>query len=307
MNLEIKLEDLLGLIHLINNFIFLLFKIYLTFKIIMNKDNKSFEPPKDIFENLITNYTKLLSKFFAAYTSMSQWNSIPSPNELKKEEIKKATYKKVKITLNILHKAAVKNNDKEIEHLIKYNLRLFEDENIFSNLSKINVMTGCMITLVKILPVRLEKEKVEELMVQFLETIIRNFCLSFKNSIYIVYQGIAVDLNELNKSKPFFDYELVFVDGDKYFTNELFPRIKEEIAKLDGSFNESITKVFEIDNINLTSSKDIIYLANLLKEMKAFKDFKKEHTLQEYQQYQYEIKEKIKKIAYEKLNIEDKK
>lgn len=259
------------------------------------KDDTNIMLRKDIVESLILNYIKLLSKFFNLYTNMPEWSTFPTKEELKDEQMKNKIKAKINITLNILYKAAKKANDEEIAHLVQYNHKILEDPNVFTKIAKLNIIIGCGMTLIKIVPVKFNKKEIENLMVQYLKTIITNFYLSYNNTIYAFLESICQSLTEINHCKFFFDYELVFLYEKEYFVNQIIPKIKEETSRLILTFNEDLITEFGLYEIDYNNINSVLYYGNFLLEAKKFKQYQKEHSKEEYQQYKKEIKEKLLK------------
>ena len=256
----------------------------------------------DINENLILTYIKLLSQFYSLYTLVQPWQSFPNVDTLKSEEELTKQKAKIKITLNILLKASTKNNDNEIKHIIQYNQRLIEGKNNpFATTHILNILVESAVTLNKLLAIK-EKPKLEKIMVEYLQTLIKNFYVTYHNSIYGLYEQIALNLSEINQSEFFFDYELAFIPSDDnycYFTMELIPKFKLEIKQLRFTFSEDLPMEFGLDKLDYKKFTHMQYLSEFLKEVKKFKKIKLENknNITTYQSYKNAIKSHLLKLV----------
>lgn len=257
----------------------------------------------DINENLILTYIKLLSQFYSLYTLLQPWQSFPNVNELKTEDELTKQRAKIKITLNIILKTSIKQNDNEIKHIIQYNQRLLEDKtnNPLIKTHILNILVESAVTLNKLLTIK-EKPKIEKIMVAYLQILIKNFYVTYHNSIYGLYEQIAINLSEINQSEFFFDYELAFIpisDNYCYFTMELLPRFKLEIKQLIFTFSEDLPMEFGLNKLDFNKFSHMQYLSEFLKEAQKFKKIKidNKNNYNTYQLYKNAIKAHLLKTV----------
>ena len=264
----------------------------------MNENNNN----NIINENLLLSYLKLLTNLIESYTKLHQNHSFPTPNELKSN---KETYskilKKINIIISILIKKSQENNHKELNHILQFNFNLLKDTEIINKTSKLNLLSISGIILTKIINEynnnnnNNNKIKIDDLMIEYLQSLMKNFYCTYHDSIYSLYESISVNLCELTHCQHFFDYEYIFLYDKEYIDNELIDKINENIKKLNLYLEENIIEEFELSNLDLKNNiKNIIYLHNILIEMKTFKQYKNSHKLDEYILYKKQIKNKYK-------------
>ena len=261
----------------------------------MNENNNN------INENLLLSYLKLLTNLIESYTKLHQNHSFPTSNELKSnKETLSNILKKINIIISILMKKSQENNHKELNHILQFNFNLLKDSDIVNKTSKLNVLSISGIILTKIINTynknnnnENNKFKIDDLMIEYLQSLMKNFYCTYHDSIYSLYESISVNLCELTHCQHFFDYEYIFLYDKQYIDNELIDKINENIKKLNLYLEDNIVEEFEIDNLHLKNNiKNIIYLHNILIEMKTFKKYKNSHKLDEYNLYKKQIKNK---------------
>ena len=261
----------------------------------MNENNNN------INENLLLSYLKLLTNLIESYTKLHQNHSFPTSNELKSnKETLSNILKKINIIISILMKKSQENNHKELNHILQFNFNLLKDSDIVNKTSKLNVLSISGIILTKIINTynknnnnENNKFKIDDLMIEYLQSLMKNFYYTYHDSIYSLYESISVNLCELTHCQHFFDYEYIFLYDKQYIDNELIDKINENIKKLNLYLEDNIVEEFEIDHLDLKNNiKNIIYLHNILIEMKIFKKYKNSHKLDEYILYKKQIKNK---------------
>ena len=234
-------------------------------------ENKKNEKQQNINEGLFLNYLKLLSQSIYEYSNLHPWNSFPSINELNDIEIKNKMKKKIEISLSILLKKTKEKNHKELEHLILFEQNVLKDNDALNKTTKLSLLISSVITRTKIIKVIDQKQKIEDLMVEYLQMIMKNFHSAYQNSIYGFYESISNNLCIINNSKFIFDYEYAFLYDRDYFDNELIPKIKEEIKKLNIFFNDDIINDINFNDIDLNNFQQTKLFSIILEQLKNYK------------------------------------
>ena len=240
----------------------------------MEKKNNEINQ-QNINEGLLLNYIKLLSQSIFEYLNLHPWNSFPTITELFDLEVKNKMKKKIEISLSLLLKKAKENKNKELEHLILFEKNVLNDQDCLNKTTKLSLLISSVITRTKIIKVIDQKQKIEDLMVEYLQMIMKNFHSAYQNSIYGFYESISNNLCIINNSKFIFDYEYAFLYDRDYFDNELIPKIKEEIKKLNIFFNEDIINDINFNDIDLNNFQQTKLFSIILEQLKNYKIEKK--------------------------------
>lgn len=245
----------------------------------MEKKNNEINQ-QNINEGLLLNYLKLLSQSIFEYLNLHPWNSFPTITELNDLEVKNKMKKKIEISLSLLLKKAKENKNKELEHLILFEKNVLNDQDCLNKTTKLSLLISSVITRTKIIKVIDQKQKIEDLMVEYLQMIMKNFHSAYQNSIYGFYESIANNLCIINNSKFIFDYEYAFLYDREYFDKELIPKIKDEIKKLYLFFGDDI-KMFNCENVNLNTFNECKKFSVLVEQLKLYKEQMKKMSEEE--------------------------
>ena len=245
----------------------------------MEKKNNEINQ-QNINEGLLLNYLKLLSQSIFEYLNLHPWNSFPTITELNDLEVKNKMKKKIEISLSLLLKKAKENKNKELEHLILFEKNVLNDQDCLNKTTKLSLLISSVITRTKIIKVIDQKQKIEDLMVEYLQMIMKNFHSAYQNSIYGFYESVANNLCIINNSKFIFDYEYAFLYDREYFDKELIPKIKDEIKKLYLFFGDDI-KMFNCEKVDLNNFNECKKFSVLVEQLKLYKEQMKKMSEEE--------------------------
>lgn len=246
---------------------------------------------KDIIPNQILSFIKLISNFMHQYTNLPPWKEIPSLDQLSIRSTLSTIKKKLEITLAILTKQASRESHKEIEHILQFTHKLFQtDPELLSKVIKLNLLINSGISLTKLISKEQLKEEKEKIMLDYLQSIIKNFYLAYGHTGIRKLETIGNQLALFVHNETFFDYEYFFLYEDEYISKEYIPKVKLQTRKLIISFNEDLITEFELGMIDYFNAHSIDYYSKFLDELKNFKEYKSNHSKEEYEQYKRDIK-----------------
>ena len=129
---------------------------------------------------LAVKFITLISKFAATYdSSIKEWQSYPNVDDIIVKENQQQYIKKISITLKVLLRKAEKNNEIHIQRVLKFTLGLLDLPDLFTNLTKLNLLVNNGITLLQLNNC---KEKTEENLKQIMKD---NFNPYYINTSYL--------------------------------------------------------------------------------------------------------------------------
>ena len=245
---------------------------------------------ENINENILNSYIVLLNTTFEKYTKLKKWNKFPTIEELKNPEILSNIHKKIMISLKILSSKSKEKSNEELNHLFSFAYNLLSlDEEALKKITKLNLLLSTAIISQKIVNEK-NTQNYQQLMIEYLQMILRNFHYAYNNTMYSIYESIANDLAIITHAELIFDYEYVFLYDREYFDKELIPKLKEKMKQVKLFLGEDLIKEFGFENIDFNDYFRIKNFSKFLEIVKDFDDYKSKHTKDEY----IKMKEKLK-------------
>ena len=245
---------------------------------------------ENINENILNSYIVLLNTTFEKYTKLKKWNKFPTIEELKNPEILSNIHKKIMISLKILSSKSKEKSNEELNHLFSFAHNLLSlDEEALKKITKLNLLLSTAIISQKIVNEKNE-QNYQQLMVEYLQMIMRNFHYAYNNTMYSIYESIANNLAIITHCELIFDYEYVFLYDREYFDKELIPKLKEKMKQVKLFLGEDLIKEFGFENIDFNDYFRIKNFSKFLEIVKDFDEYKSKHTKDEY----IKMKEKLK-------------
>ena len=245
---------------------------------------------ENINENILNSYIVLLNTTFEKYTKLKKWNKFPTIEELKNPEILSNIHKKIMISLKILSSKSKEKSNEELNHLFSFAYNLLSlDEEALKKITKLNLLLSTAIISQKIVNEKNEQDY-QQLMVEYLQMIMRNFHYAYNNTMYSIYESIANNLAIITHCELIFDYEYVFLYDREYFDKELIPKLKEKMKQVKLFLGEDLIKEFGFENVDFNDYFRIKNFSKFLEIVKDFDEYKSKHTKDEY----IKMKEKLK-------------
>jgi hypothetical protein len=245
---------------------------------------------ENINENILNSYIVLLNTTFEKYTKLKKWNKFPTIEELKNPEILSNIHKKIMISLKILSSKSKEKSNEELNHLFSFAYNLLSlDEEALKKITKLNLLLSTAIISQKIVNEKNE-QNYQQLMVEYLQMIMRNFHYAYNNTMYSIYESIANNLAIITHCELIFDYEYVFLYDREYFDKELIPKLKEKMKQMKLFLGEDLIKEFGFENVDFNDYFRIKNFSKFLEIVKDFDEYKSKHTKDEY----IKMKEKLK-------------
>ena len=245
---------------------------------------------ENINENILNSYIVLLNTTFEKYTKLKKWNKFPTIEELKNPEILSNIHKKIMISLKILSSKSKEKSNEELNHLFSFAYNLLSlDEEALKKITKLNLLLSTAIISQKIVNEKNE-QNYQQLMVEYLQMIMRNFHYAYNNTMYSIYESIANNLAIITHCELIFDYEYVFLYDREYFDKELIPKLKEKMKQVKLFLGEDLIKEFGFENVDFNDYFRIKNFSKFLEIVKDFDEYKIKHTKDEY----IKMKEKLK-------------
>ena len=245
---------------------------------------------------LAVKFITLISKFAATYdSSIKEWQSYPNVDDIIVKENQQQYIKKISITLKVLLRKAEKNNEIHIQRVLKFTLGLLDLPDLFTNLTKLNLLVNNGITLLQLNNCKEKtEENLKQIMLLYLTNVIRNFNCSYQNTFASLLSIIANNLSIYNGTTMFFDYEQFFLGEDAFVNQKLVPKIIEETNKLNKTLgDDTFVQDFELDTIVYENDLDLLYYMNALFEFKDLKKYKNTYSKEEYDSYKEKIRQKV--------------
>ena len=245
---------------------------------------------ENINENILNSYIVLLNTTFEKYTKLKKWNKFPTIEELKNPDILSNIHKKIMISLKILSSKSKEKSNEELNHLFSFAYNLLSlDEEALKKITKLNLLLSTAIISQKIVNEKNE-QNYQQLMVEYLQMIMRNFHYAYNNTMYSIYESIANNLAIITHCELIFDYEYVFLYDREYFDKELIPKLKEKMKQVKLFLGEDLIKEFGFENVDFNDYFRIKNFSKFLEIVKDFDEYKSKHTKDEY----IKMKEKLK-------------
>ena len=245
---------------------------------------------ENINENILNSYIVLLNTTFEKYTKLKKWNKFPTIEELKNPDILSNIHKKIMISLKILSSKSKEKSNEELNHLFSFAYNLLSlDEEALKKITKLNLLLSTAIISQKIVNEKNE-QNYQQLMVEYLQMIMRNFHYAYNNTMYSIYESIANNLAIITHCELIFDYEYIFLYDREYFDKELIPKLKEKMKLVKLFLGEDLVKEFGFENVDFNDYFRIKNFSKFLEIVKDFDEYKSKHTKDEY----IKMKEKLK-------------
>lgn len=263
---------------------------------------------QEMILKLTLNFLKLISKFSHEYYPLIQeWKEFPSMEELKEKEKMEKYFKRIKITLPILIKQSLSKNQPQVYRVLMFTNNLIQSNDIYQSLIKLNLLVNNIITLIQIIGLKEEKD-INLIMLNYLSVIIKNFKSAYNNTFAYLLEIIKDNLSYYNDLKHYFDYEQFFINEDKYLNEVIVPQIKEEINLINDKIGDkNFIEEFQLNSINFENDLDLLYLINVLYEMKDLIQYKNTYSEKEYEEYKNKKREKVLLEKKEKIELSIKK
>ena len=263
---------------------------------------------QEMILKLTLNFLKLISKFSHEYYPLIQeWKEFPSMEELKEKEKMEKYFKRIKITIPILIKQSLSKNQPQVYRVLMFTNNLIQSNDIYQSLIKLNLLVNNIITLIQIIGLKEEKD-INLIMLNYLSVIIKNFKSAYNNTFAYLLEIIKDNLSYYNDLKHYFDYEQFFINEDKYLNEVIVPQIKEEINLINGKIGDkNFIETFQLNSINFENDLDLLYLINVLYEMKDLIQYKNTYSEKEYEEYKNKKREKVLLEKKEKIELSIKK
>jgi hypothetical protein len=145
-------------------------------------------------------------------------------------------------------------------------------------------------------------------MLNYLSVIIKNFKSAYNNTFAYLLEIIKDNLSYYNDLKHYFDYEQFFINEDKYLNEVIVPQIKEEINLINDKIGDkNFIEEFQLNSINFENDLDLLYLINVLYEIKDLIQYKNTYSEKEYEEYKNKKREKVLLEKKEKIELSIKK
>lgn len=259
---------------------------------------------EEMILKLTLNFLKLISKFSHEYYPLIQeWKEFPSMEELKEKEKMEKYFKRIKITIPILIKQSLSKNQPQVYRVLMFTNNLIQSNDIYQSLIKLNLLVNNIITLIQIIGLKEEKD-INLIMLNYLSVIIKNFKSAYNNTFAYLLEIIKDNLSYYNDLKHYFDYEQFFINEDKYLNEVIVPQIKEEINLINGKIGDkNFIETFQLNSINFENDLDLLYLINVLYEMKDLIQYKNTYSEKEYEEYKNKKREKVLLEKKEKIEL----
>lgn len=259
---------------------------------------------EEMILKLTLNFLKLISKFSHEYYPLIQeWKEFPSMEELKEKEKMEKYFKRIKITIPILIKQSLSKNQPQVYRVLMFTNNLIQSNDIYQSLIKLNLLVNNIITLIQIIGLKEEKD-INLIMLNYLSVIIKNFKSAYNNTFAYLLEIIKDNLSYYNDLKHYFDYEQFFINEDKYLNEVIVPQIKEEINLINGKIGDkNFIESFQLNSINFENDLDLLYLINVLYEMKDLIQYKNTYSEKEYEEYKNKKREKVLLEKKEKIEL----
>ena len=263
---------------------------------------------EEMILKLTLNFLKLISKFSHEYYPLIQeWKEFPSMEELKEKEKMEKYFKRIKITIPILIKQSLSKNQPQVYRVLMFTNNLIQSNDIYQSLIKLNLLVNNIITLIQIIGLKEEKD-INLIMLNYLSVIIKNFKSAYNNTFAYLLEIIKDNLSYYNDLKHYFDYEQFFINEDKYLNEVIVPQIKEEINLINDKIGDkNFIEEFQLNSINFENDLDLLYLINVLYEMKDLIQYKNTYSEKEYEEYKNKKREKVLLEKKEKIELSIKK
>ena len=263
---------------------------------------------QEMILKLTLNFLKLISKFSHEYYPLIQeWKEFPSMEELKEKEKMEKYFKRIKITIPILIKQSLSKNQPQVYRVLMFTNNLIQSNDIYQSLIKLNLLVNNIITLIQIIGLKEEKD-INLIMLNYLSVIIKNFKSAYNNTFAYLLEIIKDNLSYYNDLKHYFDYEQFFINEDKYLNEVIVPQIKEEINLINDKIGDkNFIEEFQLNSINFENDLDLLYLINVLYEMKDLIQYKNTYSEKEYEEYKNKKREKVLLEKKEKIELSIKK
>lgn len=263
---------------------------------------------EEMILKLTLNFLKLISKFSHEYYPLIQeWKEFPSMEELKEKEKMEKYFKRIKITIPILIKQSLSKNQPQVYRVLMFTNNLIQSNDIYQSLIKLNLLVNNIITLIQIIGLKEEKD-INLIMLNYLSVIIKNFKSAYNNTFAYLLEIIKDNLSYYNDLKHYFDYEQFFINEDKYLNEVIVPQIKEEINLINGKIGDkNFIETFQLNSINFENDLDLLYLINVLYEIKDLIQYKNTYSEKEYEEYKNKKREKVLLEKKEKIELSIKK
>ena len=259
---------------------------------------------EEMILKLTLNFLKLISKFSHEYYPLIQeWKEFPSMEELKEKEKMEKYFKRIKITIPILIKQSLSKKQPQVYRVLMFTNNLIQSNDIYQSLIKLNLLVNNIITLIQIIGLKEEKD-INLIMLNYLSVIIKNFKSAYNNTFAYLLEIIKDNLSYYNDLKHYFDYEQFFINEDKYLNEVIVPQIKEEINLINGKIGDkNFIETFQLNSINFENDLDLLYLINVLYEMKDLIQYKNTYSEKEYEEYKNKKREKVLLEKKEKIEL----
>ena len=263
---------------------------------------------QEMILKLTLNFLKLISKFSHEYYPLIQeWKEFPSMEELKEKEKMEKYFKRIKITIPILIKQSLSKNQPQVYRVLMFTNNLIQSNDIYQSLIKLNLLVNNIITLIQIIGLKEEKD-INLIMLNYLSVIIKNFKSAYNNTFAYLLEIIKDNLSYYNDLKHYFDYEQFFINEDKYLNEVIVPQIKEEINLINDKIGDkNFIEEFQLNSINFENDLDLLYLINVLYEIKDLIQYKNTYSEKEYEEYKNKKREKVLLEKKEKIELSIKK
>ena len=263
---------------------------------------------EEMILKLTLNFLKLISKFSHEYYPLIQeWKEFPSMEELKEKEKMEKYFKRIKITIPILIKQSLSKNQPQVYRVLMFTNNLIQSNDIYQSLIKLNLLVNNIITLIQIIGLKEEKD-INLIMLNYLSVIIKNFKSAYNNTFAYLLEIIKDNLSYYNDLKHYFDYEQFFINEDKYLNEVIVPQIKEEINLINDKIGDkNFIEEFQLNSINFENDLDLLYLINVLYEIKDLIQYKNTYSEKEYEEYKNKKREKVLLEKKEKIELSIKK
>ena len=259
---------------------------------------------EEMILKLTLNFLKLISKFSHEYYPLIQeWKEFPSMEELKEKEKMEKYFKRIKITIPILIKQSLSKNQPQVYRVLMFTNNLIQSNDIYQSLIKLNLLVNNIITLIQIIGLKEEKD-INLIMLNYLSVIIKNFKSAYNNTFAYLLEIIKDNLSYYNDLKHYFDYEQFFINEDKYLNEVIVPQIKEEINLINDKIGDkNFIEEFQLNSINFENDLDLLYLINVLYEIKDLIQYKNTYSEKEYEEYKNKKREKVLLEKKEKIEL----
>lgn len=254
--------------------------------------NKATIDNSELKVQLMINFLKLMSKFMHLYyDTIKEWEEYPTENDIN-DEVKFTRFiKKINISIDIILKKAKSADHQHIGRVLLFTKKLLESSYFKSDMTKLNLLTNNSIILLQLVIAKTDEEN-KQVIFQYISTIIKNFNVAYKHTYASLIEIIANNLALHCNISSFFDYEEFFITEDKYLKS-IISQIEIEMSKLNNTFEEDIVGLFSLNNIDYSNDLDLLYIINVLFELKDFANYKSTYSKEEYEDYKKKIQQKL--------------